>query len=123
VIGFLGSFSWDTFRGPLAAFARGLKDTGFIEGNNISIERRSADGQYNRLPSLADELVSRGVAVIVAVDAPAAVAAKAATKTIPIVFATGTDPIKIGLVDSFSRPGGGVPLDQYARAKVFGASA
>jgi putative ABC transport system substrate-binding protein len=105
VIGFLSSFSSDTFwAGP--AFVKGLKDTGFIEGNNISIERRWAEGQYNRLPSLAGELISRGVAVIVAFDAPAAAAAKAATKTIPIVFTTGADPVKTGLVDSFSRPGG-----------------
>jgi putative ABC transport system substrate-binding protein len=89
-----------------AAFVQGLKDTGFIEGNNINIEWRWAEGQYNRLPSLAGELVSRGVAVIVAWDAPAAFAAKAATKTIPIVFVTGADPVKTGLVDSFSRPGG-----------------
>jgi putative ABC transport system substrate-binding protein len=105
VIGFLSSFSSDTFwSGP--AFVKGLKDTGFIEGNNISIERRWAEGQYNRLPSLAGELISRGVAVIVAFDAPAAAAAKAATKTIPIVFTTGADPVKTGLVDSFNRPGG-----------------
>ena len=106
VIGILGSYSSDTFPRPLAAILQGLKDTGFIEGNNISIERRWADGQYNRLPSLAGELVSRGVAVIVAGDVPAAAAAKAATKTIPIVFTTGADPVKMGLVDSFSRPGG-----------------
>ena len=110
----------------MAAFVQGLKDTGFIEGKNISIEWRWAEGQYNRLPSLAGELVSRGVAVIVVWDAPASFAAKAATKTIPIVFVTGADPVKTGLVDSLSRPGGnltGVTLDQYARAKAFGASA
>ena len=107
VIGLLGSTSSDAwFRGVKAAFFEGLKDTGFIEGNNISIEWRWAEGQYNRLPSLAGELVSRGVAVIVAVDAPASFAAKAATKTIPIVFLTGADPVKTGLVDSFNRPGG-----------------
>ena len=106
VIGFLASGSSDAFPGLLAAFLQGLKDTGFIEGNNISIEWRWAEGQYNRLPSLAAELVSRGVAVIVAWDAPAAFAAKAATKTIPIVFGTGADPVKTGLIDSFSRPGG-----------------
>jgi putative tryptophan/tyrosine transport system substrate-binding protein len=106
VIGFLGSGSSDTFRGAVAFFVQGLKDTGFIEGNNISIEWRWAEGQYNRLPSLAGDLVSRGVAVIVAFDAPASSAAKAATKTIPIVFVTGADPVKTGLVDSFSRPGG-----------------
>jgi putative tryptophan/tyrosine transport system substrate-binding protein len=106
VIGYLGSSSSDASPGVVAAFVQGLKDTGFIEGNNISIEWRWAEGQYNRLPSLAGELVSRGVAVIVAFDAPASSAAKAATKTIPIVFATGADPVKTGLVDSFSRPGG-----------------
>jgi putative ABC transport system substrate-binding protein len=107
VIGLLASGSSDTISpGLLAGFAQGLKDSGFIEGNNINIEWRWAEGQYNRLPSLAGELVSRGVAVIVAWDAPAAFAAKAATKTIPIVFGTGADPVKTGLVDSFSRPGG-----------------
>ena len=106
VIGFLSSTSSDAVPGILAAFVQGLKETGFIEGNNISIEWRWAEGQYDRLPSLAGELVSRGVAVIVAWDAPAAFAAKAATETIPIVFVTGADPVKLGLVDSFSRPGG-----------------
>jgi putative ABC transport system substrate-binding protein len=105
VIGFLGSSSSD-WHPRAAVFLQGLKDTGFIEGKNISIEWRWAEGQYNRLPSLAGELVSRGVAVIVAFDAPAASAAKAATKTIPIVFVTGADPVKTGLVDSLSRPGG-----------------
>jgi putative ABC transport system substrate-binding protein len=106
VIGFLCGGSPDTFPGGLAAFVQGLKDTGFIEGKNLSIEWRCAEGQYNRLPSLAGELVSLGVAVIVAFDAPAASAAKAATKTIPIVFGTGADPVKLGLVDNFSRPRG-----------------
>jgi len=106
VIGFLCSGSSDSFPGPLAAFVQGLKDTGFIEGNNISIEWRWAGGQYDRLPSLAGELVSHGAAVIVGFDAPASFAAKAATKTIPIVFMTGADPVKTGLVDSFNRPGG-----------------
>jgi putative ABC transport system substrate-binding protein len=106
VIGFVGSASFAAERWRLAAFVQALKDTGFIEGNNISIESRYAEGQYKRLPSLAGELVSRGVAVIVAVDAPAASAAKAATKTIPIVFVTGADPVTTGLVDSFNRPGG-----------------
>jgi putative ABC transport system substrate-binding protein len=107
VIGFLSSGSSDRLLYPgLPAFVQRLKDTGFIEGNNISIEWRWAEGEYNRLPSLAGELVSRGVAVIVAFDAPAAFAAKAATKTIPIVFVTGADPVTTGLVDSFSRPSG-----------------
>jgi putative ABC transport system substrate-binding protein len=105
-IGSLGSASSDTYAPAVAALVQGLKDTGFIEGNNISIEWYWAQGQYNRLPSLAGELISRGVAVIFAFDAAAASAAKAATKTIPIVFVTGADPVKTGLVDSFSRPGG-----------------
>ena len=106
VIGFLGSGSPDTFPGPLAAFVQGLKDTGFIEGKNLSIEWRWAEGQYNRLPSLAGDLVSRGVALFVTFDAPASSAATAATNTIPIVFLTGADPVKTGLVDNFSRPSG-----------------
>jgi putative tryptophan/tyrosine transport system substrate-binding protein len=105
-VGFLASGSSDAFPRWLPAFVQGLKDSGFIEGNNINIEWRWAEGQYDRLPSLAGDLVSRSVAVIVAWDAPAALAAKAATKTIPIVFGTGADPVKTGLVDSFSRPGG-----------------
>jgi putative tryptophan/tyrosine transport system substrate-binding protein len=106
VIGVLGSESPDTFPSEVAAFVQRLKDTGFIEGKNLSIEWRWAEGHYNRLPSLARELVSRGVAVIVGFDGPASFAAKAATKTIPIVFATGADPVKTGLVDSFNRPSG-----------------
>jgi len=81
------------------------KDAGFIEGGNISIEWRWSGGQYERLPTLARELLCRNVAVIVAFDAPAAFAAKAATKTTPIVFLTGADPVATGLVESFSRPG------------------
>src|SRR4029077_2909141 len=81
-----------------------LKDAGFVEGRNISIEIRDADGHYDRLPSLAAELVRRDVAAIYAPNLPSAFAAKAATQTIPIVFAIGADPVKVGLVDSLSRP-------------------
>jgi putative tryptophan/tyrosine transport system substrate-binding protein len=105
VIGFLSSFS-EVIPGSLAAFYQGLKETGFIEGKNISIESRSADAHYDRLPSLATELVDRNVSVIYAYDLPSAFAAKAATKTIPIVFMSGADPVKAGLVESFSRPNG-----------------
>jgi putative tryptophan/tyrosine transport system substrate-binding protein len=87
-------------------FVQGLKDAGFVEGRNISIEIRPADGHYDRLPSLAAELVSRNVAAIFATDVPSAFAAKAATQTIPIVFASGADPVKVGLVDSLGRPKG-----------------
>ena len=106
VIGFLGSSSSDTYTGRLAVFLQGLKDTGFIEGKNISIEWRWAEGQYNRLSSLAGELVARNVSVICAFDVPSAFAAKAATKTIPIVFGIGADPVKLGLVDSLNQPRG-----------------
>jgi len=105
VIGPLSSITFNSYPGADAAVARGLESIGFVEDKNISIIRRSADGQYNRLPSLASELVTRGVALIVCGDAPAAFAAKAATSTIPIVFGVGTDPVKVGLVDRFNRPG------------------
>ena len=88
----------------MPALVQGLKDVGFVEGRNISIEIRWADGHYDRLPSLAAELVGRNAAAIYATDVPSAFAAKAATKTIPIIFATGVDPVKVGLVDSLSRP-------------------
>jgi putative tryptophan/tyrosine transport system substrate-binding protein len=104
VIGVLGSSSSGTFPGTEASFIEGLRAAGFIEGKNISIEWRWAEGQYDRLSSLAAELVGREVAVIVTWDAPSSLAAKAATKTTPIVFLTGADPVAIGLVQSFSRP-------------------
>ena len=105
VIGILSGFSNpDPFPGGLAAFYQGLKEAGFVEGNNISVEFRQADGHYDCLPPLAAELVDRNVSVIFAGDLPSAFAAKAATKTIPIVFVTGADPVKVGLVESFSRP-------------------
>jgi putative ABC transport system substrate-binding protein len=105
-IGVLDSASYGAFPGAEAAFIQGLKDGGFIEGKNISIEWRWAEGQYDRLPSLASELVRRGMAVIVCIDAPAAFAAKAAFSNTPIVFGIGTDPVKVGLVDRFNRPAG-----------------
>ena len=98
--------SYGTLRDSEPAFVEGLKASGFLEGRNISIEWRSAEGQYNRLPSLAGELARRNVAVIVTWDVPASFAAKAATKTIPIVFSIGTDPLSLGLVDSFNQPHG-----------------
>jgi putative tryptophan/tyrosine transport system substrate-binding protein len=102
VIGVLGSAH---IPGSEAAFIKGLEVAGFLEGENISIERRWADGQYDRLSTQAAELGNH-VAVIVAFDVPAAIAAKAATKTVPIVFLTGADPVKLGLVDSLKQPGG-----------------
>src|SRR5215467_14494456 len=105
MIGVLGSASYGEFPGFEPALLQGLKDAGFIEGKNIGIEWRWAERQYDRLPSLVGELLGRNVSVIVAFDAPAAFAAKAATKTTPIVFLTGADPVATGLVESFSRPG------------------
>jgi putative ABC transport system substrate-binding protein len=109
VIGVLTGFDFPNLFSEVGmpAFVQGLKDAGFVEGRNINIEiRQVADGHYDRLPSLAAELVGRDVAAIFAADLPSAFAAKAATKTIPIVFASGADPVKVGLVDSLSRPKG-----------------
>src|SRR6516164_8404991 len=92
----------------ISAVRQGLKDAGYVEGRNLAIKYRSADGRFDRLPALAADLVADPVAAIIALAPPAAVAAKAATATIPIIFTTGTDPVDLGLVSSFNRPGGNV---------------
>src|ERR1700694_1203602 len=106
VIGLLSSASSHDYGPMIATFRKALGETGFIEGKNVRIEYRWADEQYDRLPALADQLVRDRVALILAATTPAALAAKPATKTIPIVFAIGGDPVRTGLVESLSRPGG-----------------
>ena len=106
MIGFLSSTSPDLHPWLQAAFQKGLGETGYVEGQNVAIEYRSADGHFERLPALAADLVNRRVDLIATGGTPGAPAAKSATSTIPIVFATGEDPVETGLVASLARPGG-----------------
>ena len=108
VVGFLGAVSQMQGHDYWNAFQQGLKEAGYVDGRNVIIESRWAEGQYDRLPHLASDLVRRQVAVLVGAAPPAALAAKAATTTIPIVFVSGDDPIKSGLVERINRPGGNV---------------
>jgi putative ABC transport system substrate-binding protein len=105
VVGFLNSASADGYASMAAAFKRGLKEAGYVEGQNVTIEHRWANNQYERLPALAADLVSREVAVIFA-NGPSIPAALTATKTIPIIFNSGDDPVRLGFVASLRRPGG-----------------
>jgi putative ABC transport system substrate-binding protein len=106
VIGFLHPTSPDAFPDRLRGFRQGLKETGYVEGENVMITYRFAENEIDRLPAMAGELVSSGVAVIAAANSPPALAAKAATTTIPIIFIAPEDPVRLGLVPSLARPGG-----------------
>jgi ABC-type uncharacterized transport system substrate-binding protein len=108
IIGFLGAASPNQVGDYWNAFQKGLEEGGFVDGRNVTIESRWAEGHYERLPDLAADLVRNHVAVLVGAAPPAALAAKAATTTIPVVFVSGDDPIKSGLVERLNRPGGNV---------------
>jgi putative tryptophan/tyrosine transport system substrate-binding protein len=108
VIGYLGGTAPDGTELSITAFRAGLKEAGFVESQDVAIEFRWAEGHYDRLSTLAAELVSRGVEVILAASLPSALAAKQVTTTIPIVFVMGADPVKLGVVASLNRPGGNI---------------
>ena len=108
VIGFLNSGSAESLQSLVAAFRQALSESGYVEGQNLAIEYRWADGNYEKLPQLAADLVGRRVSAILAGAPPAVVAAKAATTTIPIVFTSGGNPVELGFVSSLSKPGGNV---------------
>src|SRR5215468_3482740 len=117
-IGYLSASSPASRVHLLTAFWRGLRESGYVEGENVTIEYRWAQDQYDRLPDLAADLIRRHVLVIAATDTPSAIAAKAATTTLPILFASGADPVKEGLVTSLNRPSGNVTGISYMSGEL-----
>jgi ABC-type uncharacterized transport system substrate-binding protein len=120
VVGFLSSLSASVTGKRVVSFGQGLTETGYVVGRDVMVEQRLADGQYDRLPALAADLVNRRVNLIAALAPPAAFAAKAATTTIPIVFIAALDPVKAGLVASLNRPGGNITGITFIGASLGG---
>jgi len=119
IVGFVSGRSADTSVREVAGFLKGFNETGYVEGQNATIEYHWLEGQYDRLPSLMADFVRRRVAVIVTLGSgPAALAAKSATSTIPIIFAVGEDAVRMGLVTSLSRPGGNATGINFLAAEV-----
>jgi len=120
VVGFLSSLSASMTGNRVVSFGQGLSETGYVVGRDLIVEQRLADGQYDRLPALAADLVNRRVNLIAALAPPAAFAAKAATTTIPVVFIAALDPVKAGLVASLNRPGGNITGITFIGASLGG---
>jgi putative tryptophan/tyrosine transport system substrate-binding protein len=119
-VGFLSQASADGYRPMLDAFRQGLQEAGYVDGRNVAIEYSWAEGRTERLPAMVAELIRRQVAVIAATTTPAALAAKAANTSIPIVFETGGDPVRLGLVDNLKRPGGNITGATQLNTEVMG---